>query len=235
MKDFLVNALNDLYRAFNGYDDFDPKNVGCFDFGPSQKVIEDLSGDLRNIPDSALVHMEFHGGGWDSWGSKIDVGYLLPRLMQFIAEDVGRLQIGGIFSLFTCKLNDFFLCSSVDWNSDEKLALRNFMEALLKERASIDTDLGLLIEMALVLKLDLTFLISNWRINNHRHKEQMVFMLIYFGCNENGESDLIGEYFNDSEVIQGFINSMLSQVSQKEISYLFSIVGERTCMDKLTF
>ena len=163
MQDSINNSIDGLYQAFSTYEIKEPEKIGCFDFGPTPDEIEGLSNELRCIPDRTIANMEFYGDGWDSWGSKSDVGYLLPRIMQYLATDVSRLEIPGIFSLFPFKLKGFFSESNIDWNTKEKSKLKDFMIVLINERLSKDNDIGLLIESALILQLDLDFVISSWK------------------------------------------------------------------------
>lgn len=215
-------SIDDLYRAFSKYKIDEFQQVGCFDLGPTLEEAELLSRELRCIPDSIIANMEFYGSGWDSWGSKADVGYFLPRLMQFIAEDVSRLEISGIFSLFTFKLEGYFLESNVDWNAEEKAALENFLIVLINERLSIDHDVSLLLECALILQLDLRFMISTWKSNQQLHKSQLISLLNHFGCYEYGDTDLSGSSYCDSEKIQNLLTALLEQLTTEEVSEVFS-------------
>jgi hypothetical protein len=223
VKNSINNSIDDLYQAFSTYEIKELQEVGCFDFGPTPDEIEGLSNELRCIPDRTIASMEFSGGGWDSWGSKSDVGYFLPRLMQYIAADVNRLVIPGIFSLFPFKLKDFFSESNIDWNAEEKSKLKNFMIILINERLSIDNDIGLLIELALILQLDLNFVIFSWKLNEQLYQSQLISLLSHFGCYEYGDKDLSGDSYFDSEKIQLLLTAMLDQLTTDEVSEVFSV------------
>lgn len=222
MQNSINNSIDDLYQAFSTYKIKELQKVGCFDFGPSLDEIEGLSNELRCIPDRTIANMEFYGYGWDSWGSKSDVGYFLPRLMQYIAADISRLEVPGIFSLFPFKLEGFFSETNTDWNAEEKSKLKEFMVVLINERLSIDTDIGLLIELALILQLDINFVISNWKFNEQLYKSQMISLLSHFECYEYGDTDLNGNSYFDSEKIQILLTAMLDQLTTDEVSDIFS-------------
>jgi len=231
LKNSLSEAIEDLYQTYKTYKVEDPKKVGCFDMGPTQDEVEGLSNELRNIPDRTLANMEFYGSGWKSWGSKSDVGYFLPRLMQYIANDVSRLEIRGVFSLFPFKLEGFFSDSNKEWNLNEKASLRNFMAVLFKERFAVDVDVGFLIEWALILHLENNLIISSWNSIEKFNKEQVVSLLVHFDCYKYGEADLGGSCYYDSKRIQAFIDSLFTKLTEVEIGEIFRIIETRYIID----
>lgn len=215
MRDATKQAIEKLYLVFKTYEIGNPEKISCFDFGPSPEELLGVSKDLRDIPDSTLAGMEFFAYGWDSWGTKNEVGYFLPRLMEYLANDVERLENAGLFSLFKYKLHDLFSDTN-DWTHEETECLREFMTALLQERLSVDTNVGMLIECALTLNLDPQHILSNWKSNEHPHRKQLVALLEHFNCPVYGESTPKGLYLDDSARIQVFLDLLFEQLTPEE-------------------
>lgn len=210
MRDSTKQAIEKLYLVFKTYRIGDPEKISCFDFGPSSEQLLDVSKDLRDIPDSTLSGMEFYAYGWGSWGTKNEVGYFLPRLMEYLANDVERLEHPGFFSLFKYKLHDLFSDSNTDWTKEETECLCEFMTALLQERLSVDNNVSMLIECALALNLDPQHIISNWKSDEHLHKNQVIALFEHFTPE--------GLYFKDSARIQVFLDLLFEQLTPKEIA-----------------
>ena len=124
MSDALKHAIEKLYVAFDLYEIDNLKETSCFDYGPTQEELSGISKSLRDISDNILLRMEFFAYGWDSWGTKNEVGYFLPRLMEYLADDVDRLDNAGLFSLFKYKLRDLFSDANEDWTDRQKESIR---------------------------------------------------------------------------------------------------------------
>ncbi|WP_420589546.1 hypothetical protein [Bacterioplanoides sp.] len=221
MQEKTQKAIDKLYKTFSDYKIEDFHKIGCIDLGPSPKEVKALSNGLKEIPDEILKIMEFYGEGWNSWGSKEDVGYLLPRLMQYLADDISRLD-SGVFSLFDFKLVNFFSDSNSDWTNDEKDSLNDFITALIEERLSVDVDIGLLIECALTLNYDLQNVISKWKSNENLYKDQIILLLDHFNYDIPFESSPEGYHFFDNDKIRAFLDSLLTQLTKGEIDEIFS-------------
>jgi hypothetical protein len=216
--DATKQAIERLYLTFNTYEIGNPETISCFDFGPSIEELSGLSKDLRNIPDSTLAGMEFFEYGWDSWGTKNEVGYFLPRLMEYLANDAEKLENPGLFSLFKYKLRDLFSDTNHDWTHDEKESLSEFMTAFLLERLSVDNDVGMLIECALALNLDSQHILSNWKSDEQLHIKQVVTLFEHFNCPAYGKSTPEGVYFDNSARIQVFLDLLFEQLTPEEIA-----------------
>lgn len=218
MQDSIQKAIDDLYQAFSGYKIEDMTTIGCFDFGPTEEEVKALSNGLRNIPDETIQFMEFYGSGWDSWGSKIDIGFLLPRLMQYVAEDIERLDDISFFSLFNYKLLNFFSDSNSDWSPKEKESLNRFIKILIREAIPSNNNIGLLIECAFILDFDLKNAIKDQSKHKQAYKRQLISLLDYFDYIVYGESYPKGYHFDDSAKIKAFLDSMIEQLAPDEVN-----------------
>lgn len=217
MWDSTQRGIDNLYKTFSSYKVKNFEEMGCFDYGPTPEEAETLSNGLKNIPDETVKSMEFFGFGWDSWGTKNEVGYLIPRIMQYFAGDVVRLEDIRLFSLFKYKLVGFFSCSSSEWTHEEKNSLSDFIRAIMEERLSIDTDVGLLIECGLTLSYDLVALISSLKINNSLYKKQVVSLLDYFDYVPYSDSQPVGYQFDDSEKIKELLDFLIQRLTKDEV------------------
>lgn len=99
-----------------------PRKSKLLRFGPTPDEVIGISKSLRDIPNSALKGMEFYEYGWDVWGTKSEVGYFLPRLLEYLANDPDYLDSPGLFGLFQFKLYRLFSDSNTDWTKLEKNA-----------------------------------------------------------------------------------------------------------------
>lgn len=60
-------AIEDLYETFSGYRVTSFKDLGCYDFGPSESEYRALEGSpLREVPKETLRSMEFYDPSWDT-------------------------------------------------------------------------------------------------------------------------------------------------------------------------
>lgn len=214
MSDALKQAIENLYLAFRTYEIGDPKEVSCFEYGPTPEEISGVSRDLRNIPDSTLNGVIFYNYGWDYWGSKNEVGYFLPRLMEYFADDVARFELGGLFKF---KLGYVFSDTNDDWTDEEKESLRQFITVLLQEHLSIDNDVGYLIECGLMLSLTPEYILSIWKSDKQLHKKQVVALFEHFSCPVYAESTPIGRYFKSSATIEVFLDLLFEQLTLEEV------------------
>lgn len=177
----LQAALERLYEVFAPYQISDIANVGCFDFGPTSSEAAALSGDVREIPDDVVVRMEFFGKGWSSWGTREEVKHLLPRLMEYLADDVGRLGDPGFLSLFSYKLTGCLSTGNRDWSAVEQESIKEFLLALLESDAAEPGDLGNLLEVMLELGLDTKSLIGVWSGSKSLDRSQLESVFTHFG------------------------------------------------------
>ncbi len=217
MNDALKQSIEKLYFAFNSYEISNLEKTSCFDYGPTSKELSGVSKPLREIPDDILIGMEFFAYGWDSWGSKNEVGYFLPRLMEYLADDICRLDNPGLFSLFKYKLRDLFSDTHNDWTDRQKESLLIFFTALLQEHLSDDINVDMLIECALVLDLPPQIILSHWNADKQTRKKQVVALFKHFKSTTR-ESTPKGLYFDDCERIRVFLDLLSERLTCEEIA-----------------
>jgi hypothetical protein len=215
MNDNVQQAIEKLYVAFDSYGISNLKETSCFDYGPTQDEFLGISKPLRDIPDNILRRMEFFAFGWDSWGTKSEVGYFLPRLMEYLSDDVNRLEDPGLFSLFKYKLRNLFSDANEDWTDNQKESLFQFFVALLEERLSKDNEVNILIECALALNLTPQIIFSHWNTDEDTRTKQVVKLFKHF---KYSRSNPKGLYFDDSERIKVFLDLLFEQLTPQEIA-----------------
>jgi hypothetical protein len=218
MSDALKQAIEKLYLAFNLYEIDNLNKTSCFDYGPTPEELSGISKSLRDIPDNIMARMEFFAYGWDSWGTKNEVGYFLPRLMMYLADDVDRLDDPGFFSLFKYKLRDLFSDANEDWTDKQKENLFEFFTVLLEEHLSDDIEVDMLIECALALDLAPQIIFSHWNTDEQTRKKQVVAILKHFRYSRATPK---GQYFDDSERIKIFLELLVEQLTPEEVAEIY--------------
>jgi hypothetical protein len=214
----LKTAIENLYLTFNIFEISNLEDVGCFDFGPTPEELAGISKPLRDIPNDTLKGMEFFAYGWDSWGSKNEVGYFLPRLMEYLAEDIERLENPGLFSLFKYKLRDFFPENNEDWTEKQKESLLNYFRILLVKHLSNDIEIGFLIECVLSLDFPSQIILSCWNPDKETRRQQIKFLCDHFSYQPNQQDSIpSGVYFHNSERIGTFLDHLLRFVSPEDL------------------
>ena len=206
----LKRALEELYLAFSGFELGKLEDVSCFDYGPTNQEVADLARPLRDIPNRTMAKMEFYAFGWDSWGSKQEAGYFLPRLMTYLAEDITRLREPALFSLFKYKLQGVLSHPSKDWTDRQIEALREFFVSLLEQHLSVDTEVGMLIECVLAVGLDSQTIFANWNSSEPLYARQTEAILRHFRYTDPDRDIPKGLYFDDREIVQSFVAHLVS-------------------------
>ena len=210
VDDTLKLAIENLYLTFNSYGISNPEEVGCFDFGPSPEELAGISKPLRDIPDDTLRGMEFFAYDWDSWGSKNEIGYFLPRLLEYLVEDIERLEDPGFFSLFNYKLINLFSETNDDWTEKQKDSLLNYFRTVLAKHLSNDTEIGFLIECVLSLDFPPQIIFSCWNTDNQTRRKQIKSLYDHFSYHPNQQDSIpSGVYFHNSERIGTFLDHLL--------------------------
>jgi len=199
----LKTNVEELYRVFRSYQiNSDLKDVGVFDFGPSESELEGISKSLRDIPDSVLLSMEFYGWGWDSWGTEEEVKYFLPRLLELISEDISKLET--LFSLIKYKLPNIFLPHS-DWPVDEVGALHRYFSKLLLHNAS--GEIGYLLEALIVMGMPSNEIIDILNVSAMEvQHESADNVLQHFGIGYESDSPYALHVSNESKSLRQICN-----------------------------
>lgn len=128
----LEQVLEQVYRGFAHYPRPNLATLSLFDFGPTEKELKEVSKPLDQISFEVIRGMEFYESAWNSWGTKAEVSYFLPRLLEFLASDITVLGYPSTFGLFKYKLRGTLEQECELWTPTEKEALRQFFLALLK-------------------------------------------------------------------------------------------------------
>lgn len=219
MDNDLTTAVEKLYLIFRHYKIDDFTKISCFDYGPTAEELASISKDIQEIPDEVLQSMEFYDSTWDSWGTKNEVGYFLPRLMQYIADDVSRINDMGMHSLFKYKLAGLFSYATRDWSREEKQSLYAFFTALLTQHLSRDIYVGGLIECTLALGFTTEYIFTCWKTDTQKRKQQHIQIIEYF---EFGSM-----YLKNTENYQPFLQRLKGQFTLEELDEIYLKICSR--------
>ena len=202
-------ALENLYLVLKYKAPRDLSAVGCFDYGPDEKELAGISVGRRNITDYALLRMEFYGDGWETWGTKEEVGYFLPRLLEFSSvETHDRLENSALFSLFKYKLPDLFLPINQDWTRLEKAAIRRYFVALLERELLTNDDVSMICECALTLGMRPDEIFQYWNSPEPLRQKQIENLLFHFVDSTDGKQVVGGLYLEHDARVRAFLDAL---------------------------
>jgi hypothetical protein len=215
MGNGLESLLDELYKTFSNYRIGDLARVSCFDLGPTAAELAGIQVELRHIPEETLAGMEFFAYGWRTWGTKQEVGYFLPRLMEYLAQDMQRLGQPGLFGLFKYKLTHLFAITNQDWTGAEKESIRKVVYALLQNHFAKSTNLGLVVEWALILAISPQAILDLWQYDQELYPYQMVALFKHFKFSPSSQSHPQGLHFKDSVKIKEFLDLVTQRLEDK--------------------
>lgn len=205
----IKSSLDSVYDSFKQHTLKNCKSIGCFDFGPTDAELEDISKNLKDIPDEIVGRMEFFDKSWNSWGSKEEIKYFLPRVFEYIANDIHRLADPGTFSFFKYKLAKCLLPDNQDWNEGEKQAIRNFFSSLLAFYFSSPEDIADLIEAALAIGISPESLLVFWEQNATDKVKKIKYLEDEYKTSIKGDNSVIAKqrlYYENTDELSRFLS-----------------------------
>ena len=171
--------------------------------------------------------MEFYAYGWTSWGTKEEIGYFLPRLMEYLLADINRLSYPGLFGLFKYKLKNLFSESNTDWTTVEKESLRKFLMGLFENHFSKSVDIGMAIECALALDMPPQDIFDIWKFDQKLYVMQIYSVSKHFKVPMGIQAEPQGLYFEGTARIASFFD-LLNQRLERKMREDHS-VGQSAC------
>lgn len=169
--------LKELYKTFSKYNLKNLREVGFYDYWPTEYELQEISKPVKDISDKAIASMEFF---WEdeTWWTKEEVKYLLPRIFEYVYYNTSNLEDAWCFSYFKYKLknsinNDFF-------NKKEKEIVGKYFNVLLQENFSKNKELGYLIELSVVIGYNSKRVLDIWEIKTIKIYEQLENLLQHF-------------------------------------------------------
>lgn len=177
----LLESIEALYHTFRKY--HKPTNLTCLDSirGDCDQISRlVLSYNVRSIPEELIVELEFYGDD-ESWGTTIEVKYLLPRILEHIAIDFLYVCTDGLhYKAYHLRYGldhgfcKYKLSQMKNWPKQEQAVVLEFVYNLFEFLANNCNDLNdFIIDLCQSLPLDGERFIKIWdKAPNERKNDQ---------------------------------------------------------------
>jgi len=218
-NEILKEITDKAYKVFSKYRIDDFENVTFYDFSPSEEELKDISKPLRKIPDKAIESMEFFSEDFESWGTKLEVKFLIPRLLEYLTNHIEELEDPGFFSFFNYKLKDSLLDTSVVLNIEEKSIVRDYFLTLLTMHMNQRDDVCMLLECSLAIGITPAKIMEKWQPQEKQLIKQLIIAYKHFEINALAlPITSKGLYYDGSNNLNELLNSIFGKISEKQFT-----------------